>query len=204
MIWEESFKKIFMTDQNSAIEHQIRPDQLQDELGIKKDAYYSYLKHLGIKAQRGPDGKSYLEPEQANLVRALRAHVVGGGKIEVFVVSDHEPVGSLAVAENGDLAGEMPQAGQQQPEPESAEGFDMEALMREAAELAAHRMAYADQVKLNLASQMTYDDLPDDIRANVDAVRQAAMPSEQPGKIAAELLSRWRQRRQGQNQVQAA
>ena len=25
-----------MTDQNSAIEHQIRPDQLQDELGIKK------------------------------------------------------------------------------------------------------------------------------------------------------------------------
>ena len=36
MIWEESFKKIFMTDQNSAIEHQIRPDQLQDELGIKK------------------------------------------------------------------------------------------------------------------------------------------------------------------------
>jgi hypothetical protein len=98
----------------------------------------------------------------------------------------------------------MPQGGQQQPEQEPAEGFDMDALMREAAELAAHRMAYADQVKLNLASQMTYDDLPDDIRANVDAVRQATMPSEQPGKIAAELLSRWRQRRQGQNQVQAA
>jgi hypothetical protein len=204
MIWGGSFKKIFMTDQNSAIDHQIRPEQLQDELGIKKDAYYAYLKHLGFKARRGADGKSYLEPEQANLVRAIRQHVVDGGKIEDFVVSDHEPGGSLAVAENGDLAGEMPQGGQQQPEQEPAEGFDMDALMREAAKLAAHRMAYADEVKLQLASQMTYDDLPDDIKAEVDAVRQAAMPSEQPGKIAAELLSRWRQRRQGQNQVQAA
>jgi hypothetical protein len=191
-----------MTDQNSAIDHQIRPEQLQDELGIKKDAYYAYLKHLGFKARRGADGKSYLEPEQANLVRAIRAHVVDGGKIEDFVVSDHESVGSLAVADNRDLAGEMPQGGQQRPEQEPAEGFDMDALMREAAQLAAHRMAYADEVKLQLASQMTYDDLPDDIRASVDAVRQAAMPSEQPGKLATDLLTRWRHRRQRLNQVQ--
>ena len=192
-----------MTDQNSAVAHQLRPEQLQDELGIKKDAYYAYLKHLGIKAQRGPDGKSYLEPEQANLVRALRAHVIDGGTIEDFVVSDYQPGHFLAVAGGGDLAGEMPRGGQPRPEQEPAEGFDMEALMREAAELAAHRMAYADEVKLQLASQMTYDDLPDDIRAQVDAVRQAAMPSEQPGKLAADLLSRWRQRRRGQKQVQA-
>jgi hypothetical protein len=204
MIWEESFKNFFMTDQNSAIEHQIRPDQLQDELGIKKDAYYSYLKHLGIKAQRGADGKSYLDPEQADLIRAIRAHVVGGGKIEDFVISDYEPVGSLAVADNRDLAGEMPLGGQQRPEQEPAEGFDMDALMREAAQIAAHRMSYADEVRLQLASQMTYDDLPDDIRAQVDAVRQAAMPSEQPGKLAADLLTQWRRRRQSRKQVQAA
>ena len=58
----EVSKKI-MLDQNSAIDHQIRPDQLQAELDIKKDAYYAYLRHLDIKAQRGPDGKLYLEPE---------------------------------------------------------------------------------------------------------------------------------------------
>jgi hypothetical protein len=58
MIWGRSIKNFKMADQNSAVEHQIRPDQLQGELGIKKDAYYTYLRYLGIKAQRGSDGKS--------------------------------------------------------------------------------------------------------------------------------------------------
>ena len=192
-----------MSDQNSVVEHQIRPEQLQEELGIGKDAYYSYLKHLNIKAQKDSDGKAYLEPEQANLVRLLREHVVGGGKIADFVIS-----GSLAVADGSDLAAEQPDSfpASESFTQEPAGGFDMEALMREAAELAAHRMAYADHVKLQLASQMTYDDLPDDIKAKVDAVREAAVPSAQPGKIAANLLDQWRQRRQGpdQSQIQAA
>jgi hypothetical protein len=51
---------------------------------------------------------------------------------------------------------------------------------------------------------MTYADLPDDIKAQVDSLRKAAMPPEEPGKIAADLLDQWRQRRQGQNQVPAA
>ena len=49
-----------MTDQNSAVEHQIRPNALMEELGIKKDAYYAYLKHLGFKAEKDSDGKAFL------------------------------------------------------------------------------------------------------------------------------------------------
>ena len=35
------------------------------------------------------DGKAYLEPEQANLVRSLREHVLAGGKIEESAISTH-------------------------------------------------------------------------------------------------------------------
>ncbi len=189
-----------MTDQNSAIEHQIRPDQLQQELGIKKDAYYAYIKHLGIKAEKGSDGKAYLEPEQANLVRALREHVVAGGKIEDFPVSN-----TLSVMDGGKLAADMPEV--PNPTADPAAGFDLEALIQEAANLAGHRMTLGPQLVAQLAAQMTYDDLPPEVKAKVDAVRDAAMPSVQPGKLAADLLDQWRQRQhqaQTQGQTQAA
>ena len=194
-----TLRKIFqMTDQNSAVEHQIRPEQLQDELGIKKDAYYAYLKHLGIKAMKDGDGKAYLEPEQANLVRELREHVVAGGKIEEFAVSN-----SLSVIGDSGLAAEMPELPSAE-DPSAGFDFDMEALMREAANLAGHRMTLANQVVLQLASQMTYEDLPGDVQAKVDSVRTAATANVQPGKIAADLLGQWRQRRQQQEEVAAA
>ena len=63
-----------MTDQNSEIDYQIRPDDLMEELGIKKDAYYAYIKFLDIKIEKA-DGKAYLSQEQADLMRSLRSHV---------------------------------------------------------------------------------------------------------------------------------
>jgi hypothetical protein len=188
-----------MSDQNSVIEHQIRPEQLQDELGIKKDAYYAYMKHLGLKAGKDSEGKAYLEPEQANLVRALREHVVAGGKIEDFAISNSN---ALSVVEGNQLAADL---AEEMPTPDPATGFDMDLLMKEAANLAGHRMTLANQVVLQLASQMTYDDLPQDVKAKVDSVREAVVPTVQPGKIAADLLSQWRQRQQHtQSQAQAA
>jgi hypothetical protein len=73
-----------MSDPNSATLNPIRPDDLMSELGIKKDAYYAYLKHLGIKASKDAEGRSYLTDEQANIIRALRSHVEKTGKIEGF------------------------------------------------------------------------------------------------------------------------
>ena len=68
-----------MTDQKSTVEQQIRPNILQDQLGIKKDAYYSYLKHLGIMAAKDPAGEPLLNEGQANSIRLLSLHVVDGG-----------------------------------------------------------------------------------------------------------------------------
>ena len=92
-------KKIVMSQPNSVVESQIRPNDLMEELGIKKDAYYAYLKHLGIKAEKDSEGKAYLTEEQANGVRALRSHVKNGGKIEEFSINNLES--SIVQAQGG-------------------------------------------------------------------------------------------------------
>ena len=46
-----------MTDQNSAVVTQIRPEQAMEQLGLKKDAYYEDLKFLGLKAKRDSTGR---------------------------------------------------------------------------------------------------------------------------------------------------
>ena len=195
-------KIAIMSDQNSTVQSEakpeIRPDALMDEIGVKKQTYYTYLNHLGIKAQKDSSGKAYLTNEQANLVRELREHVVAGGKIEEFAISN-----SLSVVGDSGLAAEMPELPSAE-DPSAGFDFDMEALMREAANLAGHRMTLANQVVLQLASQMTYEDLPGDVQAKVDSVRTAATANVQPGKIAADLLGQWRQRRQQQEEVAAA
>lgn len=195
-----------MVDPNPTIDHQIRPAQLQTELGIKKDAYYAYLKHLGIKAQKDVEGKSYLEPEQADLIRRLRAHVVSGGRIEEFSFDPSLSVsGPNSLEVSGPMSGEV--SGQVSGPVSGADpssGLDIEALMREAAELAGHRMTLSNQLVLQLASQMTYEDLPEEVRVKVDSVRAAAQPSEVPGKLAAEILCQWRKRRQGSMSATAA
>ena len=161
------------------------------ELDIKKQAYYDYLKHLGIKAGKDSKGKVYLTQAQANLVRELRAHVVNGGKIEEFEVSNSHPA-ALVKTE----AGEMDAAGQV-PEADPAEDLDMNELVRGAAELAGHRMTVAHQLMLQMADQMTYEDLPDEVRVKVDSVRQATNPKHQNlSTMASDLLSQWRQKRQ--------
>lgn len=86
----------------------------------------------------------------------------------------------------------------------SAANFDFEALMAEAAELRGQQLVMGDLVKLKLASQLNYEDLPDKVRAKVDAVREAASPKFQPDAIASQLLNQWRQQRQQQQATAAA
>lgn len=185
------------TTQNSDVMTQIRPDDLMAELGIKKDAYYGDLKFLGIKPSKDEKGKVYLEEEQANLVRALRSYMSNNeGKREGFQVEG----GALAATDAGEVVGSF-HPPEQEEDPST--GFDEEALYMEAAELAGHRMTMGEQVVLALASQMTYEDLPESVRSKVDGVRSATVPKFQPEAIASNLLSKWRGQRSNQ-QVQAA
>ncbi|MBE9067900.1 hypothetical protein IQ260_14700 [Leptolyngbya cf. ectocarpi LEGE 11479] len=189
-----------MTDQNSAVEIQIRPNELMDQLGIKKDAYYAYLKALDITAEKDSNNKAYLTEDQAKLVRLLRQHVVAGGKIDEFdleLALQAAAESALAIADSGEI-GTL--NGQPDPEPtqeiDLSQGLDMEALYREASEIAVERLTASERVVMAMASKMTYEDLHPEAKAKVDHVRTASVPKFNPHEVADSLLSQFRQQMQ--------
>ena len=175
-----------MTDQNSEIDYQIRPDDLMEELGIKKDAYYAYIKFLDIKIEKA-DGKAYLSQEQADLMRSLRSHVLETGKMEGFANSNS---GELVTVESANLT-EQPIQSQEIPIGQSDD--DLDQLIRAAAELKGQRLAMPQMIVNALADKMTYEDLPDDVKQKVDAVRESTSPKH-PSQLADQLLARYRQK----------
>jgi hypothetical protein len=165
------------------------PDEACEILGIKKSPYYERLRFLGIKANKDEEG-TYLNAEQMKLMQDLDNHIRETGKMEGFSGG-----GQLALSESSDLTSmlEIPM----QPEiPGSEEDEDkLEELIREAAELKVQQMAMPGLVKLHLAAEMTEDDLPDDLKAKLEAVREAAdpaSPKQNAAAIANKLLERYR------------
>ena len=193
-----------MSNRNSDVLNPIRPDDLQQELSIGRDAYYEDLKFLGIKAEKDSTGKAYLSDEQANLVRALRSHIKNTGKRDGFDVNNGNSLSeenSIVQAQGSDLGQPLQEVSAQQ---NPTADFDLKVLLSEAAELKGQQLAMADLVKLKLASQMTYEDLPETVRDKVDQLREAANPKFQVDRIAADLLQQWRQQRQQQQEAAAA
>lgn len=185
-------KMVVMDSQNSVVEHQIRPDDLMGELGIKKDAYYAYLKYLGLKAEKDANGNAFLTDEEANAVRALRSHVQITGKMDGFLNRN----GELAIAGGGSLLDGTAAAA----EPDQQMDDQLDDLIRAAAELKGQQLVMPQLVIRELANRMTFDDLPEDIKVKVENVRETASPKYQPAQLASNLLSRWRER-PGQTQA---
>jgi hypothetical protein len=173
---------------------QIRPEDLMDELGIKKDTYYRDLRYLEIEAQKDSDGKAYLTIEQANRVRSLRHHVEVAGERRSFKTS------SLVKVDDSNLATSPDEIVTEdiyvQPE-NPVEQFDVEALMRSAAELKAREIAMPSLVKRALADGMSEDDLPDDLQEKIGLAREAANPKFTPASVAQTLLTQYRNNRSG-------
>jgi len=65
-------------------------------------------------------------------------------------------------------------------------------LVKEAGELKAQQIAMPYLVKLHLANNMTEEDLSDEQRAKLEAVREAASPKQNAAAIANKLLERYR------------
>jgi hypothetical protein len=175
-----------MSDQNSAVERQIRPDEAMELLGIKKDAYYDRLKFLGIKTAKDQDGKAYLLPEQFEALEKLGSWISETGKMEGFVNSGS----TLATAQDGGLLdAERP------IEPESDPYADqMDELIRAAAEMKAHQIVLPDMVIRELAGRMSFEDLPQDLKDKVTTYRASSRPNFQPATIANNLLDQWRKK----------
>ena len=186
-------KKIFRTffgtmTQNSAPSDPLRPEELMEELGIKKDAYYKDVNYLGIEVQKDSEGRAYLTQEQANQIRALRSYVEQKGKRNRFEYS------ALVKADNNNLTASTKE---NQPDiyvkpSEPTAQFDLNKLMREAAELKARELAMPHLVKKAVADRMSEEDLPEDLKEKVAAVRDAANPKYTPAEVASNLLEQWR------------
>jgi hypothetical protein len=183
------FKKKIMNDRNSSADELVRPDDLMEELDIKKSTYYGDLEYLDIKADKDESGKPYLTIDQANQVRALRSHVIKNGKRDGFVY------GGLVVSNNNDLATNSEANNTeeniyvQKEEPVASVNSD---LVREAKELAARGMAMNDLLKIQLASKMTFDDLDEDLKEKVSIAREVANPKWTPAELADKILAQHR------------
>jgi len=200
-----------MTDRNSTTQDRFTTDEVIELLGIKKSAYYDRLNFLGIKARKDKGGKAYLDSEQVNLLKELQKHVEITGKMEGFEFScvedeeleiednSTESGGKLAVKGSSGLAASSNSSSQpdsiiEQSIPETQPNFSegTEELFRKAAEIKAQGLALPDLVALQLAGQMTFDDLPTDLKEKVTAVREAASPKMNPASVASDLLAQYR------------
>lgn len=163
----------------------IRPDEAMDQLGVKKDAFYDRLKYLGIRLDKDDDGKTFLTPEQFGQMESLGQHIRETGKKEGFLDGNS----ALAVNRDAGLAGVRVEVGEipiEEP---------LEDLMQQAGQLAAYRLTAPIQVVKAIADQMTYEDLPQNLKVAVDEARASVNqpPKFQAQSIASDLLSQWRQ-----------
>ena len=175
--------------QNSAPDNSIRPDELKSELGIGKDAYYKDLDYLDFKPAKDSEGKSYLTVEQADAIRSLRNHVKETGSRKGFINNSIVKVDdSNEMVSNNNEAEEDIYINKEEP----TANFDINGLMREAAELKARELAMPSLVKREIANRMNEDDLPEDLREKVAIARDVANPKFTPGQLAETLLGQYR------------
>ena len=177
-----------MNERNSSPVDIVRPDNLMAELDVKSSTYYEDLKFLDITASKDENNKAYLTNEEAEQVKALRSHVNETGKREGFQSS------ALAVSSNNKLATNS------EPDDiyvEAEEPIDQveSDIIRQAEELAARGMAMNDLIKIQLASQMNFDDLSPDLQEKVNIAHEVANPKFQPAAIAKQLLNQHRSRK---------
>ncbi|MGK7892707.1 MAG: hypothetical protein AB4372_03405 [Xenococcus sp. (in: cyanobacteria)] len=201
-----------MTNQNSTPTNSIRPDELQNQLSIGKDTYYDDLKYLGIKAAKDEDGKAYLTFDQANQVRALRSHVSETGSRKGFVyqkveneINNSNSGSSIVKSEENSIETSHSSATTAVVHSEEdiyisethpTDNIDLDNLIRTAQELAARNIAIPSLIATELASNMEFDDLPEDLQEKIRIAQDAANPKKhQPKLIADKLLKQFRSRR---------
>jgi hypothetical protein len=128
----------------------------------------------------------------------LNEHIKKTGKTRGF-----RGGGELAISENSELASgsalEIPEV-----EAENFDRMDDEMLSRlisEAGELKVQQVAMPELIKLHLAAGMTEEDLSDEQKEKLQAIREAATPkSKAAASIAQKMLQRHRQNQQEKNQ----
>ena len=200
-----------MSDQNSRPNNTISPDTLQNELSIKRATYYADLKHLGIIADKDEEGKPYLTFDEAEQVRQLRSYVNNYGTRKGFVyekVDDESNIrSSIIKTEESIIETSNSSATSTIVHPEEdiyvteqetnpTNKVNLDSIINNAQELAARNLVMPELLAVELANNMSYEDLTPELQAKIDIARDAANPKKhQPKLIAQTLLKQWRSQR---------
>ena len=164
------------------------------------DALHEYIanngKMEGFKFSSRQNSDAPSEPAAIAKVEDEQPSASSGENEE----DDSTAGGELAIApvEQGAIASttsnEKPDSVIEQEIPQTQPNFSegMEGIIRQAAEIKAQGLAMPDLVALQLSSQMTFDDLPEDLQQKVSAVKEAASPKMNPASVASDLLAQYR------------
>ena len=183
---------------------QFSRDELCQRWGIKTTQYYERLRSLNLD----PKHLTALDIEHLD---GLDAHIKGGGKIKDFAAPENtqseiapttEPDAIAPTTEPNAIA---PRSTPVEPDEANTEGLAIpdpppepetpeSEIFRHAAELKAYYVSHPDLVALNLASMMSENDLPDDLRAKVEEVREVAHPKPNQAALASDILQRRRRK----------
>ena len=181
-----------MTTQNSTENQTISPEALMLELGIKKTKYYNLLDRLDIKADKDSEGKAILTFEKAEKVRAYLS-----GNIQE-TENDDSANSSLVKVDDSNLVESSNNNSEEDIYVEAENPLDnlnVNQLLRKAAQLKARELATPELAIRAIADRMTEDDLPDDLKQKVFAVRIAVNPKWTPADLADSILSQYRSSR---------
>ncbi|NEQ85853.1 MAG: hypothetical protein F6K26_38890, partial [Moorea sp. SIO2I5] len=105
---------------------------------------------------------------------------------------------SIVKAGDSNLSAETPESTTETQEdvyvqPENpTDQFNVDNLMRSAAELKARELAMANLLKRALADKMSLGDLPQDLQQKITDAEEAANPKFTPASIAETLLTQYR------------
>jgi len=191
---------------------QFSRDELCQRWGIKTTQYYERLRSLFLDSK-------HLSASDIEHLDQLDAHIKGGGKIKDFAASENSgsterspnvTQSESAIAPTTESEAIAPRETSEEPDedstglvtkplpaipdpPEEPETPESE-IFRHAAELKAYYATHPDLVALNLASMMSENDLPEDLRAKVEEVREVAHPKQNQAALASNILQRHRRK----------
>ncbi len=150
---------------------------------------------MGIKANKNLHGRSYLTIEQAEQVKN---YLLNNMHREENQDLDNSSIikaddSNLVASTNSNSAEDI----YVKPEEPSVQ-FDFNQLMRGAQEIKLRELATPDLLMRGIADQLTEEDLSDDLKEKLAAVREAVNPKWTPAELATKILAQHRsQKAQG-------
>lgn len=173
---------------DSATETRYYREDALDTLDIGKTTFYKWIEFLEIEQSIDEKRRKYLNQEQIDRLLELKKYYQENATIEGF--RGLAESSGIVKSESSSLSSTENNIYVEPDEPTA--NLDIDAIVREAAELKARNLAMPELVKLAIAQEMTEDDLPDDLREKVNAAREAANPKATPVSIASDLINRYR------------